>query len=112
MREKRRHPRFSCVGTAEVHHPWAARPYPARVKDLSVTGCKLVLLAEAAIEPRSIFELTFTVNRIPFRVHARATGVRGPDGLGVEFVSLTLTATQNLYDLIDELAEKQRMVLR
>lgn len=110
MREKRQHPRFPCVGTAEIHLQWTGRSYPARVKDLSLTGCKLVLLKDSQIEPRSIFELTFTVNRIPFRVRARATGLRGPDGVGVEFVSLTLTTTQNLHDLIDELLARQRIL--
>lgn len=107
MREKREHPRFSCVGTAEIHFQLTGKSYPARVKDLSLTGCKLLLLNESRIEPRNIFELTFRVNQIPFRVRARATGMRGPDGVGVEFVSLTLTTTQNLHDLIDELEARQ-----
>jgi hypothetical protein len=69
-----------------------------------VTGCKLILLRKAEIRLRSIFELTFTVNRLPFRVRARATGMRGPACVGIEFVGLSLTTTRYLHDLIDELA--------
>jgi hypothetical protein len=72
----------------------------------------LVLLNESEIRLRSTFELTFTVNRQPFRVRARATGRRGPDGIGVEFMGLTLTTTQYLHDLIDHLAARSTAFAR
>lgn len=82
-------------------------PCPARIEDLSVTGCRLVLLGKSEIRLRSIVELTFTVNRLPFRIRARATGMRGPGSVGVEFVGITLTTTRYLHDLIDELAARR-----
>jgi hypothetical protein len=104
MRDKRHHRRFVCAGTAEIHFDLLGQRHPAQIEDLSLTGCKLVLLSESEIPLRQIFELTFTVKRRPFRVRARATGTRGPGIVGVQFMGLSLITTQNLHDLIDELA--------
>lgn len=104
MREQRQHRRFACAGTAEIHFDLMGRSYPARIEDLSLTGCKLVLLSEPEIPLRHIFELTFTVRRRPFRVRARATGRRGEKRVGVQFMGLSLITTQHLHDLMDELA--------
>jgi hypothetical protein len=69
-------------------------------------------LKESEIRLRTVFELTFTVKRLPFRVRARATGVRGARGVGVEFMGLSLTTTQHLHDLIDELAARRGIAAR
>jgi hypothetical protein len=95
------------VGTAEIHFHRIGKSYPARIEDLSLTGCKLVLLSESEINVRSIFELTFTVRGLPFRVRARATGIRGSGHIGVEFVGISLSTTQYLHDLIDELEARR-----
>ncbi len=107
MREQRQHRRFACAGTAEIHFHVMGKSYPAQIEDLSLTGCKLVLLGEAEIPLRQIFELTFTVKRRPFRVRARATGMRGEGRIGVQFMGVSLITTQNLHDLIDELAAQR-----
>jgi c-di-GMP-binding flagellar brake protein YcgR len=93
---------------AEIHFQWTGKSYPARIEDLSLTGCKLVLLRESEISLRNIFELTFTIKRLPFRVRARATGMRGSEAVGVEFVGISLSTTQYLHDLIDELEAQRR----
>jgi hypothetical protein len=67
-----------------------------------------VLLSKAEINVRSIFELTFTVKRLPFRVRARATGTRGAEVIGVEFVGISLSTTGHLHDLMDELEAQPR----
>ena len=112
MRDKRHHRRFACTGTAAIHFDMMGKSYPAQIEDLSLTGCKLVLLSESEIPLRQIFELTFTVKRRPFRVRARATGTRSPGCVGVQFMGLSLITTQNLHDLIDELAAQTSMATR
>lgn len=109
MREQRQHRRFACAGTAEIHFELAGKSFPAQIEDLSLTGCKLMLLSESEIPLRQIFELTFTVKHRPFRVRARATGIRGARGVGVQFMGLSLTTTQNLHNLMDELAAQGSM---
>ena len=109
MREQRQHPRFRCAGLAEIHFNAIGKSCPARIEDLSLTGCKLVLLSETEIPLRHIFELTFTVKRRPFRIRARATGKRDAGRVGVQFMGLSLITTQNLHDLIDELDRQARV---
>jgi c-di-GMP-binding flagellar brake protein YcgR len=83
-------------------------PCPARIEDLSLTGCKLVLASESEISLRSIFELTFAVRGLRFHIRARATGIRGAGRIGVEFVGISLSTTRHLHDLIDELEAQRR----
>ena len=81
---------------------------PARIEDLSLKGCKLVLLEEAADDPElnlpNVFELTFTVNELSFRVRGRSTGFRGAKYIGVEFLDLSPRVKRYILDLVEELA--------
>lgn len=95
---------------AEIHFNSIGKSCAARIEDLSLTGCKLVLQNEADIPLRHIFELTFTVKRRLFRIRARATGRREAGRVGAQFMGLSLITTQNLHDLIDELASPAAMV--
>jgi hypothetical protein len=97
---------------AEIHFNSIGKSCAARIEDLSLTGCKLVLLRETEIPLRHIFELTFTVKRRPFRIRARATGKREAGRVGVQFMGLSLITTQNLHDLIDELAAQASVFSR
>ncbi len=93
-----------------MHFEVMGKSYPAQIEDLSLTGCKLVLMSESEVPLRHIFELAFTVRRRPFRVRARATGMREAGRVGVEFVGISLTTTQYLHDLMDQLAAQQKLV--
>lgn len=112
MREQRHHRRFACAGAAQIHFDLIGKLYPAQIEDLSLTGCRLLLLSDSEIPLRHIFELTFTVKRRSFRVRARVTGMRGPRHVGVQFVGLSLITTQNLHELIDHLAAQASIVRR
>jgi PilZ domain len=104
MKEHRKRPRFECKGTAEMHFFWNGSSCPALIEDVSLTGCRLVMLEEAEIELQRIFELTFTVNELPFRVRAKATSIRCAGHIGVEFVEVRPRLSRYLLDLIEELA--------
>jgi hypothetical protein len=104
MRELRKHPRFECEGIAEIHLLGVDRSCPARIEDLSLRGCKLVLLEEPEFNLGSVFELTFTVHELSFRVRGRATGIRGARCIGVEFLDLRPRSKRYVRDLVEELA--------
>ena len=53
---------------------------------------------------QTLFELTFTVHELSFRVRGRVTEVRGTKCIGVEFVDLRPRLKRYLQDLIEELA--------
>ena len=106
MKELRKHPRFECEGIAEIHLPGIERSCPARIEDLSLKGCKLVLLDEPEpdFDLPLVFELTFTVNELTFRVRGRSTGFRGTRTVGVEFVDLRPRSKRFILDMVEELA--------
>lgn len=104
MKEHRKHPRFECEGIAEIHLLGIEKSCPARIEDLSLKGCKLLLLHEPEFDPGSVFELTFTVNDLSFRVRGKSTGIRGARHIGVEFVGLGPRLKRYVRDLVEELA--------
>ena len=106
MKELRKHPRFECEGFAEIHLLGIEKSCPARIEDLSLKGCKLVLLDEPEpdFDLPSVFELTFTVNELSFRVRGRPAGFRGARCIGVEFVDLRPRLKRYVLDLLEELA--------
>ena len=104
MKELRKHPRFECEGVAEIHPLGIEKSCPARIEDLSLKGCKLALLDDSVFDPGSVFEVTFTVNELSFRVRGRMTGIRGARCIGVEFVDLRPRLRRYVLDLVEELA--------
>lgn len=106
MKELRKHPRFECEGVAEIHLLGIEKSCPARIEDLSLKGCKLVLPHEP--EPEfdlpTVFEVTFTVNELSFRVRGRLAGFRAAGCIGVEFVDLRPRSKRYILDMVEELA--------
>ncbi len=104
MREQRKHERFDCEGRAEIHLYGIGQSCRARIENLSLRGCKLVLRQRPRFNLQTLFELTFTVHELSFRVRGRVTEVRGAKCIGVEFVDLRPRLKRYLQDLIEELA--------
>src|SRR5581483_5802483 len=104
MREQRTHERFACEGTATIHLYEIGKSYPARIENLSLRGCKLVLGRRSQFKVHALFELTFTVHDLSFRVRGRVVEMRRARCIGVEFVDLRPRLKRYLQDLIDELA--------
>lgn len=104
MREQRKHERFDCEGKAEIHLYGIGQSCRARIENLSLKGCKLVLRQRPRFNLQTLFELTFTVHDLSFRVRGRVTELRGARCIGVEFVDLRPRLKRYLQDLIEELA--------
>ena len=106
LKELRKQPRFECDGVAQIHLLGMEKSCPARIEDLSLRGCKLVLVGELEddFDLPLFFELTFTINELSFRVRGRSTGFRGTNCVGVEFVNLRPRAQSFILDLVEELA--------
>jgi hypothetical protein len=104
LKELRKHPRFECEGIAEIHLLGIEKSVPARIEDLSLKGCKLVLLDETVDDLPIFFEVTFTVHELTFRVRGRSTGFRGTRCIGVEFMDLRPRSKSFIRDLVEELA--------
>src|ERR1035437_960638 len=101
--EKRRYPRFECTGTGGVRIASSEPPSCAKIVDLSIDGCLMVLQQPPAIPQDSLVELTFIVNWLPFRVRAIAKVIRSATTIGVQFHQVSKRTQLYLEDLIEEL---------
>jgi hypothetical protein len=103
--EKRRYPRFECTGTGGVRIASSEPPSCAKILDLSVEGCLMKLQQPPSIPMDLMVELTFNVNRLPFRVRALVKVIRSATMIGFQFHQVSKRTQMHLEDLIEELAE-------
>lgn len=114
--EQRRHPRLRCFGSGEVYFEVNGVPCPAKVLNLSLEGCLLILQApehQPWMEPLTVahdqfVEIVFSVNQLPFRVRGQIKAVRPDQQLGLRFPALGRRTRVRLEDLIEELKETRR----
>ena len=114
--EQRRHPRLRCFGSGEVYFEVNGVPCPAKVLNLSLEGCLLILQApeqEPWMEPLTValdqsVEILFSVNQLPFRVRGQVKAIRPNQELGLQFPALSRRTRIRLEDLIEELRESRR----
>jgi c-di-GMP-binding flagellar brake protein YcgR len=104
-KDKRRNPRFECSGIAAVQVNPLEPPYPARIADLSVEGCLIVLDKPKRLTLNIMVELIFNVNHLPFRVRAQVRAVRSDTTVGFQFHQVSQRTCLQIEDLIDELRE-------
>ncbi len=102
---QRRSPRLECAGTAGVQVVVLDAPRPARVVNLSVGGCLLVLKEPQFLSQDTILELTFRINDLQFRVWGQVRAIRSGTQIGFQFSLLSDRVRRRLEDLIAQLIE-------
>lgn len=105
---RRRHPRFSCNGPAEVRLVVDEPPLAARMLSIGARGALVELLEPHAVALNARLELTFTIHHLLFRLRADVREIR-PCGLqiGCEFFSLSQRTLLQIQDLVEELARDE-----
>lgn len=81
---------------------------PARIVNVSKDGCLIELQKSQSLDQSTSAELTFKVNRLPFRIRARAAAIRSDRMIGFEFPVLSERVKGQLEELIEELAADWR----
>jgi hypothetical protein len=109
IRDRRRHPRFRCTGQADVLLATDAPRIPARVVDVSKRGCLIELRKAQNLDQDATVELTFTVNRLFFRVRVLAKAIRSDTMVGFQFDTLSERVGAQLEELIEELSDNWLM---
>jgi|GEM_PF-2035129 len=106
METERRHfPRINCTGRAQLQAWIDEEPCSGRILDLSAEGCLIALEFPQQIDLDTIVELTFEVDRSPFRVLGRVRSVRSDTALGLHFPALPPRARRRLGDLIQDMLD-------
>jgi PilZ domain len=105
-KEKRRHPRYSCDGYAEVFLPHGGLLFRGRILDLSVSGC-FIETAMPSLERGTLVEVYFVTNQLQFRVQGNIAEARQKRGAGISFVNVGPRRAGHIAALVSELAEKE-----
>lgn len=104
--DRRRSPRFSCGGLAKiVCLPSDGILLPGRIRDLSLGGCSVETVSPLACGVRT--EILVRVNTSRFRAIGQVRAVRGPAGMGMQFLQLSAGGQDMLVELIRELTRQQ-----
>lgn len=105
-KDRRRNPRFLCGGQARiVSLPSEGVLVSGKLRDLSLAGCRIE--TGAPLECGSLAEILVHVNATSFRALGQVKAIRGPSGIGVEFLQLSTSGHDMLEELLQELARHQ-----
>jgi hypothetical protein len=105
--ERRRNPRYKCAGIACVQIVADEPPCPARIVNLSMGGCMIVLQKPQCLSKDMLVELSFDINHLPFRVRGQVKAIRSDRMIGFHFPQLRERARYGLKDLIEELKPRR-----
>ena len=109
IKERRRSPRFSCGGSAEIIClPSTGIVLPGTIRDLSLHGCWVD--TSLPIECGARAEVVLRVNAASFRALGEVRAIRGQSGSGVEFVRLSANGKDMLADVVTDLARLQALM--
>ena len=78
---------------------------PGRIRDLSLGGCSVLM--NTPLERGALAEILVRVNASSFRALGQVRAVRGPAGLGIQFLQMSSGGQNLLVELIRELARQQ-----
>jgi hypothetical protein len=104
--DRRRSPRFICGGLAKILCLPSDGIYLAgKVRDLSLNGCGIETVSTLKCGARA--EILVHVSDTSFRAVGQVKAVRGPGGIGMEFIRLSTGGHDMLVELLRELARQQ-----
>ena len=83
--ERRRCPRYPCRGSAEALVLFPGFTLRGEILDVSLTGCFLQTRTNIHMDRFSKVQLRFEVNGCEYQTLARVMGIRGGNGVGMEF---------------------------
>lgn len=102
-KERRRSPRYSCSGEAQMRIPPHVTTSKGDILDLSLEGCRIEFHAPQRIDRNQRVELLFNVNNLPFHIVAIVRSKRNLREFGFEFPQMIERIRVQLRALIEEL---------
>ena len=102
-RDRRRHERFACDGSAEVVAFNPELLFRGEVRDISLTGCYVATRARLNLKRFAEIELRFSAHGQHLSSLARVMDVRPGKGIGVEFLPGDPRMAKRFRDLIEQL---------
>jgi c-di-GMP-binding flagellar brake protein YcgR len=101
--EQRRYPRIACSGEAGIRMAAGESFVPAIVVNLSAGGCLMILEDPQPLPQGMKVELTFQINKLPFRVQGLVKTIRSETRIGFQFSHMDENVRRRLEDLVERL---------
>lgn len=101
---RRRHPRYTCEGHAEVFVPHGALLFQGKILDLSISGC-FIETPTLNLERGTHVEVYFVARQMQFRVAGHIAVLYRKRGAGISFQNLSQRIVRQVTDLLRELKE-------
>jgi hypothetical protein len=99
---RRRYPRFSCEGHAEVCVPHGGLLFRGRILDLSLSGC-FIQAPALNMERGTPVEVFFVARQLRFHVAGRIAVMHRRRGAGIAFQDLAPRRIRQIEELVSEL---------
>lgn len=103
--ERRRNPRYACVGFVEVVVNEAEFLFRGEIRDISSTGCYVSTNARQRMKRGQYVDVYFHIENDQVKCQARIIDLRPGKGVGLEFTELTERARRTIRSLIRRLEE-------
>ena len=105
---RRRHPRYTCEGHAEVYLPHGGLLLRGKILDLSLSGC-FIETSAINLERGTHVEIYFTTRQLQFRVAGNIAVLHRKRGAGIAFQNLSPRNARQIAELVHELKELAAM---
>ena len=107
--DRRRSPRFSCTGRAEINRlPSSGTLLAGTIRDLSLHGCFVDMPLVMDCGARA--EIVVRVNAASFRAVGEVRDIRGRSSAAMEFVRISTGGKDSLTGLVTDLARLQAIM--
>jgi len=104
LSNRRRHPRFSCEGYAEVFVPHGALLFRGKILDLSLSGC-FIATPSLNLERGTRVEVYFVARQMQVRIGGHIAALHRRRGAGIAFQNLDSRRSRQITELLSELKQ-------
>jgi hypothetical protein len=104
--EQRSDPRYTCLGQVAIDRAPGLKPFPGRLIDLSLGGCRIASGMPGEFRLNSEIEFVIERGVTVFRVRGAVRSADAYTGeIGIEFTAITMRGRIDLKEMIEELKQ-------
>lgn len=102
QKERRRHPRFPCAGTARIFESGIEQPTTHRINEISLGGCYIEMMSPLPVGWFIVLELE--LNGRTIRIDGMVRSSQLAYGMGVQFTAIAPAEQEKLAEVIAEVS--------
>jgi hypothetical protein len=104
--ESRNAPRYRCSGVAEIGLPGAATSQSGQLRDLSLTGCRIISPSFTPLPKSTAVEVLLDIDGFKLRLPATVVRSEKGEGVAMHFGPLSRRNADLIYQVSSEMAAK------